>query len=388
MAFVIPTALPRHKRNASFLCEAFFVVALRAISTKILSSIRSRFADSKQLPKTPLVQQTGCWLGNISTLALLSMHSNFMTDIKTYFTNLGFEITESTEYVPLVDAFVIKHTNPNVKTVFNWGLTTFDDALNSVRGKLKSILLKGIPFDKDITYDVQTLLNFIDSNFIKLAPEEKLNSVIEFLGNQASYDGQSIYLEFPDDNAAYTNYFNGVDEWSFYLDTAVKDEYINRIDPQHKGDTAAYNLTIKGLSKLLILNEAKESKICFIAMAFYPDMFEILRNSIQPALSQCGFSHYVVSDEHLQSEITINDAILAGIKKARFTIADFTHHRNGVYFEAGYALGRGQKVIYTCKQDEMEKSHFDVSHYQHIVWTDALDFKEKLINKIEAFIKD
>jgi nucleoside 2-deoxyribosyltransferase len=85
---------------------------------------------------------------------------------------------------------------------------------------------------------------------------------------------------------------------------------------------------------------------------------------------------------------TINDAIIAGIKKSRFTIADFTQHKAGVYFEAGYALGRGQKVIYTCRADEIANAHFDTRNYQHIVWENSEDLKQKLIDKITAFVLD
>ena len=63
-------------------------------------------------------------------------------------------------------------------------------------------------------------------------------------------------------------------------------------------------------------------------------------------------------------------------------------YKAGVYFEAGYALGRGQKVIYTCKKDDISNAHFDTRNYQHIVWETADDLKQKLIDKINAFVLD
>jgi len=107
--------------------------------------------------------------------------------------------------------------------------------------------------------------------------------------------------------------------------------------------------------------------------------------------SKCGresdFEPYIVFNQHPESDVTINDEILAGIKKAKFTIADFTYHKAGVYFEAGYALGRGQKVIYTCREDNIGTAHFDTRNYQHLVWKDGADLKKKLMDKIEVFIK-
>jgi hypothetical protein len=36
----------------------------------------------------------------------------------------------------------------------------------------------------------------------------------------------------------------------------------------------------------------------------------------------------------------------------------------------------------------MSKAHFDIRNYQHIVWKESSDLKQKLIDKIEAFIED
>ena len=63
-----------------------------------------------------------------------------------------------------------------------------------------------------------------------------------------------------------------------------------------------------------------------------------------------------------------------------------TGQRQGVYFEAGYALGMGIPVIWTCRSDEIDKCHFDTRQYNHIVWETAGDLKEKLTNRILATI--
>lgn len=146
-------------------------------------------------------------------------------------------------------------------------------------------------------------------------------------------------------------------------------------------------LSLKGWELAEERNKGKQSNIAFVAMSFDSDMFQIYNDWIEPAIKESGYEPYIVLNEHQESDVTINDAILAGIKKAKFTIADFTHHKSGVYFEAGYALGRGQKVIYTCKDVDIEKAHFDTRNYQHLVWKDGADLKRKLMDKIEVFIK-
>jgi len=124
-------------------------------------------------------------------------------------------------------------------------------------------------------------------------------------------------------------------------------------------------------------------------MAFHEGL-DLAYNAISSAISESGYVPIRIDKEHLDSDVTINDGIIASIKKSKFMIADFTYNRGGVYFEAGYGLGRGQKVIYTCKNDEIHKRelHFDINHYQHIFWDDTEDLKKKLKDKIEAFIND
>jgi len=146
-------------------------------------------------------------------------------------------------------------------------------------------------------------------------------------------------------------------------------------------------LSLKGWELANERSQDKQSNSVFVAMAFSDDMKDVFNEWIRPAIEECGFKAKIVSEEYLKGDQTVNDAILAGIKKAKFTIADFTHHRNGVYFEAGYALGQGQNVIYCCREDEINDAHFDTRNYQHIVWKDGADLKKKLMDKIEVFIK-
>lgn len=82
----------------------------------------------------------------------------------------------------------------------------------------------------------------------------------------------------------------------------------------------------------------------------------------------------------------ICDTIIAKIRKSRFMVADFTGLRGGVYFEAGYALGLGLPVIWTCKNDHKDELHFDTRQYNHILWIDESDLYEKLRRRIEATI--
>ena len=249
--------------------------------------------------------------------------------------------------------------------------------------KLIAILANGTPFDPRKKYNQQSIKEFIDEFYFKKTPEEKLNTVIEEINKLSTYEGELVDFKGPSLLQCYVLYFNNQREWTFYRETAVEEGYLRK-----RGDPIKHGLTKAGLSKLIKINEGKNSLYCFVAMAFSSEMNEIFQKAIEPAVRFCGYEPYRVDHVDLASDQTINDGILAGIKKSKFTIADFTYHKNGVYFEGGFALGRGQKVIYTCRTDHMDSSHFDTRNYQHIIWHDANDLKNKLINKIQAFIDD
>ena len=61
-------------------------------------------------------------------------------------------------------------------------------------------------------------------------------------------------------------------------------------------------------------------------------------------------------------------------------------HAGGVYYEAGFAFGLGLPVIYTCREDMVDKIHFDTRQYHHTVWKTAEGLRESLKNRIVALI--
>lgn len=121
-------------------------------------------------------------------------------------------------------------------------------------------------------------------------------------------------------------------------------------------------------------------------MSFGNDMKET-RNAIKKACLKTGFTPILVDEVHYDSDTTINDAIIANLRKSRFCIADFTEQKDGVYFESGFALGEGKQVIYACQKEWFNKSHFDTNHFPHIVYETPEELTDALVNKIEAWIR-
>jgi hypothetical protein len=125
---------------------------------------------------------------------------------------------------------------------------------------------------------------------------------------------------------------------------------------------------------------------CFVAMSFEPALDEAYFLGIQPAVEQdCGLTAIRMKELHHNSDIC--DRLLSEIRQAQFVIADFTLHREGVYYEAGFARALGREVINCCRDDHFGRLHFDTNHLNHIKWTTPADLRQKLADRIRATIK-
>jgi hypothetical protein len=120
----------------------------------------------------------------------------------------------------------------------------------------------------------------------------------------------------------------------------------------------------------------------FVAMWFSDDTKDAYENGILPALRNCGYESVRV--DRIEHNEKIDDLIIAEIKRSAILVADFTGQRGGVYFEAGFAMGREMPVIRTCRQDQISQVHFDTRQYNHITWESAKELRERLTNRIRA----
>jgi nucleoside 2-deoxyribosyltransferase len=126
------------------------------------------------------------------------------------------------------------------------------------------------------------------------------------------------------------------------------------------------------------------SSQAFVAMWFNEAMVEPREKGFKPAISAAGYSPMIIDEKEHSGKI--DDEIIAEIRRSAFLIADFTEHRGGVYFEAGYAMGRGLPVIWTCRKEYIAGLHFDVRQYNCIDWTDVGDLRKRLQFRIEAVL--
>ena len=129
-----------------------------------------------------------------------------------------------------------------------------------------------------------------------------------------------------------------------------------------------------------------DSAIGFCAMWYAPDILPVWTEGISPAIGEAGYEPMRI--DNVEHNNKIDDEIVAAIRKSRFVVADFTGNRGGVYFEAGYALGRSIPVIWTVRAEDLHGVHFDNRQYNFIVWGmgDLPRLKTQLKNRIEATI--
>lgn len=123
---------------------------------------------------------------------------------------------------------------------------------------------------------------------------------------------------------------------------------------------------------------------CFVAMWFKDLVKPVFTDAILPAARDAGYEAERV--DMIQHNHQITDEIIAGVRRGKFLIADFTGHRGGVYFEAGFALGLGKQVIWLVRHDHLRRLHFDNRQYNFIPWTPNKldDLRAQLRLRIEA----
>lgn len=124
----------------------------------------------------------------------------------------------------------------------------------------------------------------------------------------------------------------------------------------------------------------------FVAMWFDPSMDAVWLDGLEPAIREAGYRALRIDLKEHNNKIC--DELIVEIRRSRFVVADFTNHRGGVYYEAGYATGFGLPVLFTCNKDHGTQLHFDVRQYNCIIWETPDDLRTKLRTRISATIGD
>jgi hypothetical protein len=147
------------------------------------------------------------------------------------------------------------------------------------------------------------------------------------------------------------------------------------------------HLTIEGLLKAEELSLRGSAYVQgFVAMSFDHSLDEAYTLGFDPGIREAGYLPFRIDrKEHING---ISDEIMAEIRRSRFLVADYTLRNNGVYFEAGFAVGIGIPVIGTCRSDHFDQIHFDIRHINTIKWVSSAQLSSDLAKRIAAVIGD
>lgn len=144
-------------------------------------------------------------------------------------------------------------------------------------------------------------------------------------------------------------------------------------------------ITAKGYERIYELEKTNSaSNQAFVAMWFDFSLDNVYEEGFKKAIKDAGYEPIRI-DKKEHNNI-IDNEMIAEIRRSKFLIADFTGHRGGVYYEAGFAHGLGIPVIFTCNKSDMKNAHFDIAHYPHITWENGTELYQKLVNWIRATI--
>lgn len=132
---------------------------------------------------------------------------------------------------------------------------------------------------------------------------------------------------------------------------------------------------------------------CFVAMAFdRADSERIFEDHVRPMLRRNGVLPVIINRR--QTNRDLNVEIVEQLRESAFCIADLTHARPSVYYEAGYAE-RAVPVIYTVRRDHVRpgqsddlRVHFDLQMKPLVLWSNERDssFSDRLEDRLRATV--
>lgn len=164
---------------------------------------------------------------------------------------------------------------------------------------------------------------------------------------------------------------------------------LGRVDQPDTYTLNTFSMTIlpAGWQRLEELEkEGPELAQGFVAMWFDEELNRLYDEALAPAIRAAGYAPLRIDQHH--GEERIDHRIEVQIKQSRFVVADFTGHRGGVYFEAGFARALGRPVFFTCHDDHFKDRHFDITQFACLSWEWNEASLKKLKNDLRFSIEN
>ncbi|MCK9330106.1 MAG: nucleoside 2-deoxyribosyltransferase [Candidatus Cloacimonetes bacterium] len=250
------------------------------------------------------------------------------------------------------------------------------DNLYLISGYLREINNRGEEF---VIIDHKNIDDLFSQALLSKSLLEKMNLILVYIFNATTYFSEKIIINTSHYAICYSK---NEKEYLQMLQALCDIEYLKN---HSTFGECSYSLTVNGFLKAEDLKgRSVISNQCFVAMMFSEEMIEIF-NKIKPLImSETNYDAIIIFKKEHNNNIC--DEIISEIRRSKFLIADFTGQRGGVYFEAGFAYGLGLPVIWTCKRSELKELHFDINHYNFILWETAEDLCSSICKRILATI--
>ena len=205
---------------------------------------------------------------------------------------------------------------------------------------------------------------------------EKSDLLLLGIEKETSYAGEHVVIN--DDKWLAIAWSQNHEELNEIVDYLALTKRINRdlINAKIAPEGWKYIENLKSINQ--------ESLKGFVAMRFSDNLKDIFENGIQVGIESAGYKPLRIDRKDHNNKIC--DEIIAEIRSSRFIVADLTGQDQGVYFEAGFAMGLNIPVFWTCKKDDFQNMHFDIRQYNCILWENVDELKENLRNRIIAAI--
>jgi len=238
------------------------------------------------------------------------------------------------------------------------------------------------------SFGVTPELKAIDFDNLISLKDKKINQKYELL-LKYMYSEKTIEIVQSNLNRLYLVLFwcEDIKEFNMLLSKAVELNHLKLVFDSmiYK----IYSITYDGKEFVENLGLDNNSNKIFIAFYFSDEMkiqFEpIIKKAVLDA-SEGKFEAVRVSSSTTDHDAKIDDELIGMIKSSKAVIADFTGNRTAVYYEAGFAMGLGIPVIWTCKKDDVDKLSFDTRQYPHIIWENEEDLYKQVVNRLKAKI--
>lgn len=218
-------------------------------------------------------------------------------------------------------------------------------------------------------------LEYLKGTWREKGVVQKQNALILALAALTKLPGSPVLLVAECDHVL--AWCSTVDEFNYHLNALVQRQLVTcqTMDPE-------WTVTPNGWERVeqLSMADPLSTDLVFVAMSFDGSLAAAWTEGLFPGIGDAGYRPERVDTAHHADKI--DDRIMAKIRESRFVVVDVTTQNRGAYFEAGFALGLGRRVIWCVREDDLGAVHFDTRQFNHVVWKEPADLRIRMRDRI------